>query len=74
MLLRNTSCGIKLIRPIVYLPTFVIFTNINTIRCKIVPLGSNTSMEKLFLLLVGALEVFNRDGLKHVRYNVLDVF
>jgi hypothetical protein len=34
-----------------------IFSNINVIPFKIVPLGSYTPMEKLFPLLVAALEV-----------------
>ena len=51
-----------------------IFSNINVISFKIVPLGSYTSMETLFPLLVAALQVFNRYGLQHDRYTLLDVF
>ena len=46
-----------------------IFSNINVIPFKIVPLGSYTPMETLFPLLVAALEV-----VKHVRYTLLDDF
>ena len=51
-----------------------IFSNINVISFNIVPLGSYTPMETLFPLLLAALEVFNRYGLQHVRYTLLDVF
>ena len=40
-----------------------IFSNINVIPFKIVPLGSYTPMETLFPRLVATLEVFNRYGL-----------
>ena len=55
-------------RLILYLPKFLFFSNINVIPFKIIPLGSYTLMETLFLLLVAALEVVNRYGLQHVRY------
>ena len=51
-----------------------IFSNINLIPFKIVPLGSYTPMETLFPLLVAVLEVFYRYGLQHVRYTLLDIF
>jgi hypothetical protein len=51
-----------------------IFSNINVIPFKILPLGSYAPMETLFPLLVAALKVFNRCGLQHVRYTLLDVF
>ena len=59
---------------IFYLLKFLFFLNINVIPFKVVPLGSYTPMETLFPLLVAALEVFNRYGLQHVRYTLLDVF
>ena len=52
---------------------FFIFSNINVIPFKIVPLGSYTLM-KTFPLLVAALEVFNRYDLQHVHYTLLGVF
>ena len=51
-----------------------IFSNINVIPFKIVLLGIYTPMGMLFTLLVAELEVFNRYGLQHVRYTLLDVF
>ena len=57
-----------------FLFTKVFFFNINVIPFQIVPLGSYTPMETLFPLLVEALEVFNRYGLQHVRYTLLNVF
>jgi hypothetical protein len=51
-----------------------IFSDINVIPFKILPLGSYTPMEILFPLLVAALEVFNWYGLQHVRYNRKKVF
>ena len=51
-----------------------ISSNIDVIPFKIVPLGSYTPMETFFPLLIAALEVFNRYGLQHVRYTLLDVF
>jgi hypothetical protein len=60
-------------RLIFFLPKFLFFSNINVIPFKIVPLGSYTLMET-FPLLVAVLEVFNRYGLQHVRYTLLDVF
>jgi hypothetical protein len=50
----------------VFIKVFI-FSHINVIPFKIVPLGSYTPMEKLFSLLVAALEVFNRYDLQHVR-------
>ena len=44
-----------------------IFSNINVIPFKIVPLGCYTPVETLFPLLVAELEVFNRYGLQHDR-------
>ena len=45
-----------------------IFSNINVVPIKIVPLGSYTPMDT-FPLFVAALEVFNWYGLQHVCYN-----
>ena len=56
-------------RLIFYLPKFLCFSNINIIPFKIVPLGSYTSKETLFPLLVAALEVYNWYDLQHVCYN-----
>ena len=53
---------------------FHIFSNINVISFKIVPLDSYTQMETLFPLVVAALEVFNQYGLQHVRYTLSYVF
>jgi hypothetical protein len=50
-----------------------IFSNINVIPFKIVPLGSYTPMET-FPLLVAVLEVLNWYGLQPVRYTLLNVF
>ena len=50
-----------------------IFSNINVIPFKIVPLGSYAPIETLFPLLLAALEVFNWYGLQRVRYTLLDV-
>ena len=55
-----------------YLQKFLFLSNVNVIPFKIVPLGSYTLME-MFPLLVAALEVFNRYGLQHVRYSLLDI-
>ena len=46
-----------------------IFSNVNVILFKIVPLGSYTPIEALVPLLVAALEVFNWYDLEHVCYN-----
>jgi hypothetical protein len=54
-------------RLIFYLPKFLLFSNINFIPFKIVPLNSYTPMETFSPLLVAALEVFNRHGLQRVR-------
>jgi hypothetical protein len=51
-----------------------IFSKISVIAFKIVPLGSYTPMRPLFPLLVAALEFFNRYGVQHVRYTVLNDF
>jgi len=59
-------------RLIFYLRMFL--SNINVIPFKTVPLDSYTPMEKLFSLLLAALEVSNRYGLQRVCYTVLDVF
>jgi hypothetical protein len=66
-----TRCGRKVMRLIFYLPT-LFFSNINVILFKTVLLGSYTPMET-FPRLVVALEDFNRYGLQHVRYTLLDV-
>jgi len=65
-------CGTKVMRLIFYLPNLLSLSNINIIPFKIFPMGSYTPMETLFPLLVAALVVFNRYGLQHVRYTVLD--
>ena len=70
MKVLNTRCGRKVTRLIFYLPEFF-FSNINVISFKIVPLGSYTPIETLSLL-VAAVQVFNRYGLRHV--TLLDVF
>jgi hypothetical protein len=57
-----------------YLPKFLFLSNINVISFKVVPLGSYTSMDMLFPLLVAALEVFNQYGLQHILYTLLEVF
>jgi hypothetical protein len=59
---------------VLYTKVFMFFSNINVIPFKVVSLNSYTPMEKLFPLLVAALELFNRYGLQHVRYTLLDVF
>ena len=53
---------------------FIYFLNINVIPFKIVLLGSYTQMEALFLLLVAALEFFNRFKPQHVRCTLVDDF
>ena len=63
----HLRCGRKVMR-------LIFFQNINDIPLKIVPLDSYTLMETMYPLLVAALEVFNRYGLQHVRYTLLDVF
>ena len=56
-----------------YLPK-LFFSNFNFISFKIVSLGSYTLMETLFPLSAAALEIFNRYGLQHIRYCLLNVF
>ena len=60
-------------RLIFSLSKFLLFSSTNVIPFKTVPLGSYTPKETLFPLLVATLEVFNRHGLQHVRYTLLDV-
>ena len=63
----------KVMRLIFYLPKFLLYSNINVIPFKIVPLGSYTPIERFFPLLEAALEDFNRYDIQHVRYTLLDV-
>jgi hypothetical protein len=56
MTIEDIRCGRKLMRLIFYLPKVLIFSIINVIPFKIVPLGCYTLMETLFPLLVTALE------------------
>ncbi len=72
--MRHTKCRRKAMRLIFYLPKFLFFSNIKVIPFKVVPLGSYTPTETLFPPLVTALEVFNRYGLQHIHYILLDVF
>ena len=69
-------CGIRAMRLTFYLPKFFFFfffsSNINVIPFKIVLLVSYTPIETLPLL-VGMPYVFNRYGVQHVRYTLLDV-
>jgi hypothetical protein len=58
---KAARCGRKVLR-VIYLPKILFLSNI-----KIVPMGSYTPM-------VAALEVFNRYGLQHVFYTLLDVY
>ena len=65
------KCGRKVMRLILYLPRFL-FSNMKFIPIKIVPLGSYTPIETLFLVLVAALKVFNQYGPQP--YTLLGVF